>query len=104
MLNLLLICLKASAQKKFGTVEEVKSHALTVAECNIDDMSGEVWPYVQEKLMAAGALDAWITPIIMKKGRPAQMLSVLMHPQDLPVLEKIILTMTLHAIAAKEAL
>lgn len=77
-----------------GTVEEVKSHALTVVECNIDDMSGEVWPYVQEKLMAAGALDAWITPIIMKKGRPAQMLSVLMHPQDLPVLEKIILTET----------
>lgn len=77
-----------------GIVEEVKSHALTVAECNIDDMSGEVWPYVQEKLMAAGALDAWITPIIMKKGRPAQMLSVLMHPQDLPVLEKIILTET----------
>ena len=77
-----------------GTVEEVKSHALTVTECNIDDMSGEVWPYVQEKLMAAGALDAWITPIIMKKGRPAQMLSVLMHPQDLPVLEKIILTET----------
>lgn len=77
-----------------GGVEEVKSHALTVAECNIDDMSGEVWPYVQEKLMAAGALDAWITPIIMKKGRPAQMLSVLMHPQDLPVLEKIILTET----------
>lgn len=77
-----------------GTVAEAKNHALTVAECNIDDMSGEVWPYVQEKLMAAGALDAWITPIIMKKGRPAQMLSVLMHPQDLPVLEKIILTET----------
>lgn len=77
-----------------GTVEEAKNHSLTVAECNIDDMSGEVWPYVQEKLMATGALDAWITPIIMKKGRPAQMLSVLMHPQDLPVLEKIILTET----------
>lgn len=77
-----------------GTVAEAKNHSLTVAECNIDDMSGEVWPYVQEKLMAAGALDAWITPIIMKKGRPAQMLSVLMHPQDLHVLEKIILTET----------
>lgn len=77
-----------------GTVAEAKNHSLTVAECNIDDMSGEVWPYVQEKLMAAGALDAWITPIIMKKGRPAQMLSVLMHPQNLPLLEKIILTET----------
>lgn len=77
-----------------GTLEEGRGHGLTVAECNIDDMSGELWPYVQEKLMAAGALDAWITPIIMKKGRPAQMLSVLMHPEALPELEKIILTET----------
>lgn len=78
----------------FGSIEDKHESGLTVAECNIDDMSGEVWPYVQEKLMAAGALDAWITPIIMKKGRPAQMLSVLMKPEDLPVLEKIILTET----------
>lgn len=77
-----------------GTLEGGKGHGLTVAECNIDDMSGELWPYVQEKLMAAGALDAWVTPIIMKKGRPAQMLSVLMHPEALPALEKIILTET----------
>lgn len=77
-----------------GTVEVKNKGSLTVAECNIDDMSGELWPYVQEKLMAAGALDAWITPIIMKKGRPAQMLSVLMRPEDLPVLEKVILTET----------
>ena len=77
-----------------GSIADKHESGLTVAECNIDDMSGEVWPYVQEKLMAAGALDAWITPIIMKKGRPAQMLSVLMKPEDLPVLEKIILTET----------
>lgn len=77
-----------------GTIEKSPAHGLTVAECNIDDMSGELWPYVQEKLMSAGALDAWITPIIMKKGRPAQMLSVLMHPEALPALEKIILTET----------
>ncbi len=77
-----------------GFVEKHEAAELTVAECNIDDMSGELWPYVQAKLMEAGALDAWITPIIMKKGRPAQMLSVLMHKEALPVLEKIIMTET----------
>ncbi len=77
-----------------GTLDDENNCGLTVAESNIDDMSSEVWPYVQEKLLAAGALDAWVTPIIMKKGRPAQMLSVLMKPEDLPQLEKIILTET----------
>ncbi len=77
-----------------GVLNDEKHCGLTVAECNIDDMSGEVWPYVLEKLLSAGALDAWITPIIMKKGRPAQMLSVLMKPEDLPQLEKIILSET----------
>ncbi len=46
-------------------------------ECNIDDMTGEVAGYVLERLIAAGASDAWITPILMKKSRPAMMLSAL---------------------------
>jgi len=46
-------------------------------ETNIDDMNPEILPYVIEKLMGAGALDAFLIPIIMKKGRPAQLLSVL---------------------------
>lgn len=61
-----------------GEAKEIeKNDSLLVAECNIDDMSGEFYPYVCEKLLSAGALDVWITPIIMKKGRPANMLSIL---------------------------
>jgi pyridinium-3,5-bisthiocarboxylic acid mononucleotide nickel chelatase len=46
-------------------------------ECNLDDMSPELVPYVIERLIATGAQDAWTTPIVMKKGRPALKLAVL---------------------------
>ncbi len=53
---------------------------LRLLETNIDDMTGEAIGYVQERLMEAGALDAWVTPIQMKKGRPGVLLSVLCRP------------------------
>ena len=39
-------------------------------ETNLDDVSGEIVGYTMERLFAAGALDAWVTPIQMKKNRP----------------------------------
>ncbi len=48
-----------------------------VVETNIDDQSSELYGYVMDKLFAVGALDVWMTPIIMKKNRPAVKLSVL---------------------------
>jgi hypothetical protein len=50
---------------------------MRLLETNVDDMTPELLAYTQEVLMAAGAADAWFTPIQMKKGRPATMLSVL---------------------------
>lgn len=55
---------------------------LWVLEANIDDMTGEAAGYLTEKLLAEGSLDAWITPIVMKKSRPAFTVHVLCEPRD----------------------
>ena len=68
--------------------------SLLMLECNIDDMNPEIMPYVLEKLLAAGALDAWLQPVIMKKGRPAQTLKVLCKPEQRQVLQQIMFTET----------
>ena len=47
---------------------------MCVLEANVDDLDPRVWPTVIDGLMAAGAADAWTTPITMKRGRPAQLL------------------------------
>lgn len=65
-----------------------------VMECNIDDMSGERYSYVEQMLFEDGALDVWKTPIIMKKGRPATKLSLLFRREDREKLQKIVLSET----------
>jgi uncharacterized protein (TIGR00299 family) protein len=68
-----------------------EQYDLVVAiEANIDDMSPQVYPYLIERLLETGALDAWLTSIIMKKGRPGMLLSVLAPQGALDELTKLI--------------
>ena len=53
---------------------------VTLLEANVDDVTGEVLAHTITALLAAGAHDAWVVPIVMKKGRPAHVVSVLCDP------------------------
>lgn len=63
-------------------------------ETNIDDLDPRLWPGIIEATMAAGALDAWTTSIMMKKGRPATALSVLCDPDHAVAIRRLVFTRT----------
>ncbi len=74
-----------------GTVDLPPSgDRVWVLETNLDDLPGEVVGYTMTRLMDAGALDAFVTPIQMKKNRPGVMLSVLCDEPTIPVLEDVL--------------
>ncbi len=62
------------------TVTPDRGTASQLFEVNVDDATGEVLAHTVAALLAAGAQDAWITPIVMKKGRPAHTVHVLCDP------------------------
>lgn len=68
--------------------------AITVIESNIDDSNPELYEYVMDRLFAAGARDVYLTPVHMKKNRPAILLSVLCSEHDRERLAAIILSET----------
>jgi pyridinium-3,5-bisthiocarboxylic acid mononucleotide nickel chelatase len=67
---------------------------ITVLEANVDDMTPQVFGYVMEQALQNGALDAFGTPVQMKKSRPGMLLTVLCHTEDSQRLTKFILAET----------
>jgi len=70
------------------------SNAIVQLEANIDDMNPQLYEFVIEGLFASGALDVWMTPVIMKKGRPAIVLSALATPELADAVAAVILAET----------
>ncbi len=60
----------------------VEVGTLVMLETNIDDLNPEIYGHTAELLLVAGALDVYTTPVLMKKNRPAAVLSVLCRPAD----------------------
>ena len=78
-----------------GEIESnIEQEQIVTVETNIDDMNPQIYPYLIEKLLASGAHDAYLVPIIMKKGRPGILLSVMVGTDQLDAITQIIYTHT----------
>lgn len=89
--NILRVLIGEAIDSSSATEE---ADQIMVLEANLDDVSGEVIGYVSDRLFEAGALDVYVTPIYMKKNRPASMLTVLAPPDLSDSLAEILLVET----------
>jgi uncharacterized protein (TIGR00299 family) protein len=88
--NLLRIFVGVREASRVASAPGAFQDEVWMLETNLDDLPAEVIGYCYERLLAAGALDVFSTPIFMKKNRPAVMLSVLGPWEKLPALEDIL--------------
>ena len=77
-----------------STLPSPLSDEVALLTCNLDDVTGETLGYAMDRLLAAGALDVWFTPIQMKKNRPATQLSLLCHPGHADALTSLVMRET----------
>ncbi|HOB43756.1 MAG TPA: nickel pincer cofactor biosynthesis protein LarC [Bacillota bacterium] len=74
--NLLRVLIGKTMQH-YSTEDGDAACDLVTVECNIDDMNPEFYEHVMDLLLKRGALDAFVTPVLMKKGRPGHLITVL---------------------------
>ena len=81
--NLLRVSIGEKILKDENLKDGYVSDEAMLIETNIDDMNLEFYDYIMEQLFSQGALDVFLTPIQMKKNRPAHMLSIIVYEQNL---------------------
>jgi len=82
------------AREPVGSPAGVLADEVVVLESAIDDMNPEIFGHLQEALLDAGALDFYLVPVQMKKGRPGTLVTVLCTPADADRMAGIVLTET----------
>ena len=94
---------QAGADSQLDTTHSAQAHhqhtqhageTVTVLESALDDLSPQVLAYVAEKALASGALDVMLTPVVMKKGRPGTLLTILCNPSESVLLQQLLLRET----------
>jgi uncharacterized protein (TIGR00299 family) protein len=73
---------------------KTSQETIAVLEANLDDLNPQVFGYVMDRLLEAGALDVFATPVQMKKNRPGTLLTILAKPEDSPKLTEIVFAET----------
>lgn len=69
---------------------EVEGEEAVVIETNLDDLNPQVFGYLTARLLKEGAMDAYVTPVVMKKGRPGHLLTVVASPEKENALGRVI--------------
>lgn len=75
-----------------GRRDESKTEQVLILTTSMDDLSPEVFPYLRERLFAGGAVDVFITPLLMKKGRPGFQVQVLLPREKREEIARILFT------------
>ncbi len=88
--NLLRILIGEAKSVVIESEDSADKDVMWLVETNIDDMSGEVFGYVLDKLFDAGAADAYMTPVQMKKSRPAVLISALVPENRVSNIESVL--------------
>ncbi len=71
-----------------GELPSPARDAVVMLQANVDDLAPEIVATLVDACLEAGAVDAWITPVVMKKGRPAHLVSALCPPDRAPAVER----------------
>jgi hypothetical protein len=86
--------LRLTVGESVETAKKATPEMVSVLEANIDDLNPQVFGYVMDKLLEAGALDVFGTPVQMKKNRPGMLLTVLTRTDDAQRIAKLVFSET----------